>query len=166
MVKMICAHGINGEFGLNDGLPWDCPEDLAHFKEYTTGCILVMSGPTFASLPFKLPGRRHIVLSDTESVAKNGDEPDFIVPSKTSLETLCRFLEGITGDTVCVIGGRRQLIEASLFVDAASVTEMCNSYEATHYIDHDMLADRLSSRMDWEERKLTIDSEVFLYENR
>lgn len=162
-VKLICAHGLQGEFGLNDGLPWDCPEDLANFKTYTSGCVLVTNGSTFASLPCKLPGRRHIVLSDSLVVAKNGDEPDFIVPMKTSLEALCRFLEGISGQSVCVIGGRKQLMEAALFVDEASVTEMCNSYEATHVIDSEKLHDILSERMDWDQRWLTTEAELFSY---
>lgn len=163
MIKLICAYGINGEFGLNDGLPWECPEDLNHFKGYTSGCILVASGSTFSTLPRKLPGRPCVVLSDRESVAKNGDEPDYIVPEKTSLEALCRLLEGTLGTDVCVIGGRELLLEASGFVDEASVTEMSNSYEATHYINNELLEDKLLDRLEWDSRWISDEAELFTY---
>lgn len=162
-VKLICAHGLRGEFGLDDGLPWDCPEDLANFKNYTSGCVLVTSGSTFSSLPRKLPGRKHIVLSNSLVVAKNGDEPDFILPTDMPLEALCRLLEHVYESDVCVIGGRRQLIEAAHFVDEASVTEMCNSYEATHIIDSEKLHDILSERMDFSQRWLSQEAELFSY---
>lgn len=131
-IKMIFAVGEGGEFGLNDGLPWDIPEDLAHFKQYTRGCTVVMSGSTFESLPFRLPGRENVVISDREVFAKNGDTPSFTYPRNFGLKKVCDGRE----EDVCVIGGRRLLYEAVHFVDEASITIVdANHYtKATHFL--------------------------------
>ncbi|MBW6070535.1 dihydrofolate reductase, partial [Pseudomonas aeruginosa] len=36
-IKLIVAHDLNGVIGYNNLLPWHIPEDLAFFKEMTTG---------------------------------------------------------------------------------------------------------------------------------
>ncbi|CAM0017828.1 dihydrofolate reductase [Vibrio phage D181] len=124
MIKTICAVGPNGEFGKGDGLPWNVPGDLSYFKFFTYDCILVMSRTAFESLPGKLPGRKHIVLSDSECVAKNGAKPDFIIPENVSLKLVCELLDGMNEEDVAVIGGRKLLAEAMEFADKVSVTEI------------------------------------------
>jgi dihydrofolate reductase len=54
--------------GSKNGLPWHIPEDMKRFKEFTTGCIVVMGRNTYLSLPDKfrpLPNRRNIVITRT-----------------------------------------------------------------------------------------------------
>lgn len=147
--KLIFATGPNGEFGKADGLPWDVSGDLEHFKEYTRGCIMIMSGATFASLPGRLPGRPHVVLGRAETVAKNGAEPDYLITTKACLRTLCEFLQLSTGKDVCVIGGRQLLLEASEFCDAASITEIDEAYvgEADYFVDVEKIKDNLNTRI-------------------
>lgn len=145
MIKMIFACGENGEFGKADGLPWDVPEDLAHFKEYTSGCAMVMSGATFASLPGKLPGRLHYVLSDRVTVAKNGAKPDFQFATNIPLREVCGDIAG----NVVVIGGREMLTEAAEFVDAASITIIDDDEisEADFFVDVGPIMDVLNDRL-------------------
>lgn len=62
---LIAALGKNNELGKDNGLIWHIPEDLAFFKKMTMGKTIVMGRKTFESLPNLLPGRRHVVLSQT-----------------------------------------------------------------------------------------------------
>ena len=137
--KMIFAVGPDGEFGYDEGLPWNVPEDLEVFKSYTRGCTLVMSGATFRSLPCNLPGRNSVVLSDSEVYAINGDEPNITLPMSVDLRGLCEFLDSSSpaGVDVCVIGGRKLLVEASSFVGQASISRIGEDYVS--YEDENLL---------------------------
>lgn len=149
MIKMIFAVGPNGEFGKADGLPWDAPGDLQHFKEYTKGCTLVMSCATFASLPCKLPGRIHYVVGDSISLAKNGDEPDFKIPLGVPTKRICDTINDYSYVDVVVIGGRKMLMDASKFCDAACITEIDESYvgDADYFIESGTLYDNLNNNI-------------------
>lgn len=64
MLKAIWAENLDGIIGHVNTIPWDVPEDLAHFKQTTLGEPIIMGRNTWESLPFKpLPGRRNYVLS-------------------------------------------------------------------------------------------------------
>lgn len=64
MITLIAAVGKNNEIGLNGKLLWNIPEDMAHFKSYTLGKMIVMGSNTFASIGNKpLPGRKCVVVS-------------------------------------------------------------------------------------------------------
>lgn len=73
MIKMILATDKNGGLGLDNRLPWCFPEDLAYFKQQTTGCKVVMGRKTFESLPFKqgLPDRDNYVLTLQREMWRN-----------------------------------------------------------------------------------------------
>lgn len=66
MVKLITAIDDNGGIGIDNKLPWNCPEDLTHFKKTTEGQTLIMGRSTWESLPVKpLPNRRNIVITSS-----------------------------------------------------------------------------------------------------
>ena len=56
-IRAIAALGHQDQIGLNGGLPWDIPSDLAHFKKTTMGCIVVVGRRTLESIGKNLPGR-------------------------------------------------------------------------------------------------------------
>ncbi len=66
MLRMIVAHDLNRAIGKDGDLPWKQKSDLAHFKRMTMGSNLIMGRKTWDSLPGKLPGREHFVLSRGE----------------------------------------------------------------------------------------------------
>ncbi len=70
MLGMIVACDRNGAIGKDGDLPWKQSTDLQHFKKITMGTNLIMGRKTWDSLPGKLPGREHFVLSrgDVEGV--------------------------------------------------------------------------------------------------
>lgn len=62
----IWAQSVDGIIGRDGDLPWSLPEDLAHFRELTSGRVVVMGRTTWESLPDAyrpLPGRENVVLS-------------------------------------------------------------------------------------------------------
>ena len=60
---MIVAVAENGVIGNQGDMPWRLPGDLAHFKEITMGCPVIMGRRTWSSIGRPLPGRKNIVLS-------------------------------------------------------------------------------------------------------
>lgn len=69
-IALIAAVAANGVIGRDGELPWDLPEDMAHFKETTMGHPVIAGRRTFenvlAGLGGPLPGRTNVVLSRSE----------------------------------------------------------------------------------------------------
>jgi len=62
--KMIVACDLQGVIGIDNQIPWKCSTDMKHFKEKTSGCIVVMGRKTFESMGSKpLPNRFNIVIT-------------------------------------------------------------------------------------------------------
>ena len=62
--EIIIALNEKNGIGLNNQIPWKCPEDLKFFKEMTNNNIVIMGRKTWESLPNKpLKNRINIVLS-------------------------------------------------------------------------------------------------------
>ncbi len=63
LISIIAAMAANRVIGIENRLPWRLPEDLQHFKRLTLGHHVVMGRKTWESLPGKLPGRPHVVVT-------------------------------------------------------------------------------------------------------
>jgi len=62
----IWAQSLDGIIGDGAGMPWHVPEDLAHFREVTSGHPVIMGRRTWLSLPERfrpLPQRENLILS-------------------------------------------------------------------------------------------------------
>jgi len=65
-IILIYAEGANGAFGWKNRLPWNVPEDLAHFQKLTKHHAVLMGRNTWESLPANvrpLPHRMNLVLT-------------------------------------------------------------------------------------------------------
>ena len=66
-IVLIAAVAAKGIIGRDGAIPWDIPEELAHFKRTTMGHPVVMGRKTFERIleirGEPLPGRANIVLS-------------------------------------------------------------------------------------------------------
>jgi dihydrofolate reductase len=74
-VGLIWAQSTSGIIGRRGGIPWQLPEDLAHFKALTMGHTVVMGRRTWDSLPAKfrpLPGRKNVVLTHQAGFTAQG----------------------------------------------------------------------------------------------
>ncbi|MGB8406804.1 MAG: dihydrofolate reductase [Mycobacterium sp.] len=84
-MKLIWAQARAGVIGRGNGIPWQLPEDMAHFKELTLGHTVVMGRLTWESLPERfrpLPGRRNIVVSRDAGYVADGAEVVTAVPDE------------------------------------------------------------------------------------
>ncbi|MBQ0132115.1 MAG: dihydrofolate reductase [Comamonas sp.] len=138
-IHLIYARAANGVIGLNNTMPWHLPEDLAHFKQLTSGHPVVMGRKTWDSLPERfrpLPGRTNIV------VTRNTDWSAPGVVRASSLEQALQ-LGAQHGETVWVMGGAQIYAQALPLADVVEVTIIDQDFEG------DAFAPVLGS--EWEE---------------
>lgn len=112
------ADGGPGVIGRDGGLPWHLPEDLAHFRELTTGRPVVMGRATWDSLPPRfrpLPGRTNIVLSRRTGATAAGAT---VVPDVATGLALAG------GGPAWVIGGAQVYAATIALADRLEVTEI------------------------------------------
>lgn len=124
-LAIIFARSSNGVIGMDGGIPWSIPEDMAHFSRLTAGCTVIMGRKTWESLPEAhrpLPGRRNIVLSHRLDFEAPGAE----VAHRFG-EALCMALED--KGTVWVLGGTRLYARAMPCADRIEVTEVHKEFE-------------------------------------
>jgi dihydrofolate reductase len=123
-VTLVVAVGANGVIGVDGGLPWRLPEDLAHFKQLTMGHPMVMGRTTFESIGRPLPGRTTIVLTRDPDWRADGVE---VAPTLEAALERAHELD----DEVFVVGGAQiyaQALDAAL-VDLMCVTRVASSPE-------------------------------------
>ncbi|HEX5364033.1 MAG TPA: dihydrofolate reductase [Gallionella sp.] len=71
-LSLIVAMAKNRTIGVNNTLPWRCPEDLKHFKALTMGHHMIMGRKTFDSIGKPLPGRTTVVVTRDRNLAIEG----------------------------------------------------------------------------------------------
>jgi dihydrofolate reductase len=124
ILGLIFARSRNGVIGKAGGLPWHLPEDLAHFKEVTMGCPVIMGRKTWESIPDRfrpLPGRTNIVVTR---------QPDWKAPGATPASSLPEAVALCAGESqVWVIGGAEIYAQALPLARAAEVTEIDADFE-------------------------------------
>ena len=135
-VTLVVAMGANGVIGVDGGLPWRLPEDLAHFKQLTLGHPMIMGRTTFESIGRPLPGRTTIVLTRDPSWSSDG------VETAPTLEAALKGAQQID-DEVFVVGGAQVYAEAleSGVVDLMCVTRVAAAPEG----------DTFFPTIDWEQ---------------
>ena len=62
-ISILVAMARNRTIGVNNTLPWRCPEDLTRFKALTMGHHIVMGRKTYDSIGKPLPGRTTVVVT-------------------------------------------------------------------------------------------------------
>jgi len=119
---LIAAIARNRVIGKNGKLPWHIPEDLARFKQLTTGHTVIMGRKTFDSLDKPFPNRVNIVIT---SNVING------VKSYPSLEFALQALNN--EKEVFVIGGGRVYTNALRFADELRLTLLDRDVDGDTY---------------------------------
>ena len=119
-ITLVVARARNGVIGREGRLPWHLPADLRHFKQATMGSAMVMGRRTFESLPGRLPGRRHIVVTRDESWAAEGAEAAHSVADVLALAG---------SDRLSVIGGAEIIALFLPHIDSVELTEIHADFE-------------------------------------
>jgi dihydrofolate reductase len=108
---IIAAIANNRVIGKNGAVPWHIPEDLARFKQLTTGHTVIMGRKTYDSLDRPLSNRVNIVISSR------------VINGVTSYPSLDFALQALSNKKeVFVIGGGRLFAEALKLADELCLT--------------------------------------------
>jgi len=118
-VTLVAAVARGGVIGRDGTVPWHVPEDMAFFRELTTGHPVVMGRRTWDSLPERfrpLPGRRNIVVTRNPAWRADGAE------RAGSLEEALGLVD--SDGLVFVIGGAEIYRAALPHADELVLTEL------------------------------------------
>ncbi len=127
-LHLIFARAANGVIGKDNTIPWHIPEDMAHFKQLTQGCAVIMGRKTWDSLPPRfrpLPGRTNIV------VTRQGDWQAEGAQRAASLPEALAMCDA--SQTTWVIGGGQIYAEALPLADCVEVTEIEQAFDGDAY---------------------------------
>jgi dihydrofolate reductase len=126
-VTMVAAVAENGVIGLHGNIPWHLPEDFAHFKDTTSGHLLILGRTTHEGIGKPLPNRTTIVLTRDPEWQDEG-----VLVAPTLLDAL-HLADTMPGDVM--IGGGAAVYEAALpYADVQILSEVHQSPEGdTHY---------------------------------
>lgn len=142
MIKMILASTEDGGIGLNNKLPFHCPEDLRYFKDQTENSAVIMGRKTFESLPFKngLPNRSNYVVTSGTDGYKTLWYNDNTLTIKCSFSRIAGWLDEwkYHEDTVCIIGGKTIYEQLLPHIQEIHHTTVKGDYECDTFIDTSM----------------------------
>lgn len=194
-VCVIFAHGYSeGEqdilpIGKDGVMPWGekpfCPEDAKYFSEYTKDSILVMGSKTWLSLPYKLPGRFHAVLTnrvDLESLQHKDKNGCIVHPDIYYHIEIRRVLEEIIEnglgpydyEKVCIIGGAsvyKEVFETCAdLIDELSITSIDENFGYDTFLDYseivnvlDKMEEPVDKVVDCDMYELTEDCIIYTF---
>ncbi|BCK88445.1 IS1595 family transposase ISSsu9 [Sideroxyarcus emersonii] len=135
-LSIIVAMARNRTIGVNNMLPWHCPEDLKHFKALTMGHHMIMGRKTFDSIGKPLPGRTTVVVTRNTDLAISGC---------VVVHSLQEAIAACAGDQeIFVVGGAELYRQALPLMDTLYITEIQQDVEGDAHFPAFSMAD-------WEE---------------
>lgn len=111
--------------GGDNKLLWHLPADLAHFKAMTMGKPMVMGRKTWESLPGKLPGRPHIVVTRNKDYQAEGVQLAF------SLEDALALADKY--EEIMLVGGANLYTQALPMASRLYLTEVATKAKGDAY---------------------------------
>jgi len=149
-MNLIVAVDNNWAIGNKNELLIRIPNDHKHFREETTGKVVVLGRKTLETFPQGLPlkNRTNIILSTD----KNYKVKDAIVVH--SIEELLEELKKYNDEDVYIIGGDSVYRQMLPYCNVAHITKIDHEYEADAYFPN------LDQDEEWE---ITADSDELTY---
>ena len=149
-MNLIVAADTNWAIGNKDKLVVSIPNDQKHFREETTGKVVVLGRKTLSTFPQGLPlkNRTNIVLSRN---------PQYTVKDALvvhSLDELLEELKKYPSEDIYIIGGESIYRQMLPYCDTAHVTKIDHTYQADAYFPD------LDKDSEWE---ITADSDELTY---
>lgn len=124
MITLIAAVAKNGCIGKNGKLAWRNKEDMARFKELTTGKTVLMGRKTWESIPAQfrpLPDRVNAVITRKADYA--------LAEGVLRFSSLEEALEALKDREVFVIGGAEIYAATLATADVLELTEIASDLE-------------------------------------
>lgn len=149
-MNMIVAVDSNWAIGNKRKLLVSIPNDMKHFREETTGKVIVLGRKTLETFPQGMPlqNRTNIVLSSDKDLKIRGA----IVVN--SLEALLEQLKNYEQEDIYVVGGESVYRQLLPYCDTVHVTKIDHAYEADAYFPN------LDKDPDWQ---IVADSDELTY---
>lgn len=149
-MNVIVGVDSNWAIGNKNQLLVSIPNDMKHFREETTGKVVVLGRKTLATFPQGLPlkNRTNIILTTDKSFQVK----DAIVVH--SIEELLEELKKYNEEDIYIIGGESVYRQMLPYCKVAHVTKNDQSYEADTYFPN------LDTDEEWQ---LVADSEEQTY---
>ena len=149
-MNIIVAVDNNWAIGNKNELLVSIPNDHKHFRQETTGKVVVLGRKTLATFPGGLPlqGRINIILST---------DPDFKVKGATvvhSMKELMETLKNYKSEDIFIVGGESIYKQMLPYCDTVHITKINHAYDADAYFPN------LDELQEW---KITADSEEQTY---
>jgi dihydrofolate reductase len=133
-LNVIYARARNGVIGNGQGMPWHIPEDMAHFRRLTLGCVVIMGRKTWDSLPGPLAGRVSIVITRDPHLERYGRTAYQAGSVKEALEIAQRVIAMKGAQGVWVIGGAEIYKQTLPLATRVVVTEIHQDYMGDTYL--------------------------------
>jgi len=132
-ISIIVAMAKNCTIGVNNTLPWRCPEDLKYFKTLTMGHHMIMGRKTFDSIGKPLPGRTTVVITRNS---------DLEIGGCLIAHSLKDAIDACAGDEeIFIVGGAELYRQAVTLVDTLYITEIQQDVEGdAHFPELDKAA--------------------------
>lgn len=144
MVTLIAAVTKNGCIGKNGKLAWRNKEDMARFKELTTGKTVLMGRKTWESIPAQfrpLPDRVNVVITRQAEYAL----PEGVL----RFSSIDEALEALKDREVFVIGGAEIYAATLTSADCLELTEIASDIGGdTFFPSFDRSAWKETTRID------------------
>lgn len=149
-MNLIVAADTNWAIGNKDKLLVSIPNDQKHFRQETTGKVVVLGRKTLSTFPQGLPlrNRTNIILSRNPQYTVKGA---LVVHS---LEELLEELKKYPSEDIYIIGGESIYRQMLPYCDTAHVTKIDHVYQADTYFPN------LDKDPEWE---ITADSDELTY---
>ncbi len=130
-LTIVAAIAKNNVIGRDGKLPWNYPEDMKHFKEITSGHVVIMGRNTYDSLPIRLrplPNRTNIVLSHSMVLEPNVAVVDSL---ERAIESASR--ERSEEQEAYIIGGLSLYTQALPLARRMELTHLSLEFEGDTY---------------------------------
>ncbi len=115
-ISILVAMARNRTIGINNALPWRCPEDLRHFKALTMGHYIVMGRKTYDSIGKPLPGRTTVVVTRNREL-----KIDDCIMAHSLQEAIAACP---AGEEIFIVGGAELYAQALPVADTLYITEI------------------------------------------
>lgn len=115
-ISIIVAMAQNRTIGVDNTLPWRCPEDLKHFKALTMGHHMIMGRKTFDSIGKPLPGRTTVIVTRNSGLQVEGC---LVAHSLQEAIALCA-----DDEEAFIVGGAEIYAQALPLADTLYITEI------------------------------------------
>jgi dihydrofolate reductase len=127
VIRLIAA--LDACYGIADdqGIPWDVPEDRAHFRRSTAGCSVLMGYGTYVEFAEAMQGRTNYVLTSRREPLR----PGFVAVH--DLEDALSPAQGAPGEDLWVIGGALVFARCLPHADALVLTRIGKDFHCTKF---------------------------------